>query len=119
MLAYGRRNVSEGIDVNKINSSKKNVIVFGNIEIEKRTFHYRQNLILLEDSDKIQVSGMVSSGEENYHRFTDYNDDDYKIKPLRLVRADKLLKKYTDIWIKVINSITKNLIVDLSLLKDI
>lgn len=60
---------------------------------------------------------MVFSGEENYNRFTDYNDDNYKIKPLRLVKADELLKKYTDIWIKVINSITKNLIVDLSLLK--
>ena len=62
---------------------------------------------------------MVFSGEENYNRFTDYNDDNYKIKPLRLVKADELLKKYTDIWIKVINSITKNLIVDLSSLKDV
>ena len=29
----------------------KEIITFGNIEIEKRKFHHRQNLILLEDLD--------------------------------------------------------------------
>lgn len=40
--------------------SKEN-ITFNNIEIEKRKFHHRKSLILLEDvdTDKIQVSNMA------------------------------------------------------------
>ena len=50
--------------------SKEN-ITFNNIEIEKRKFHHRKNLILLEDvdTDKIQVSSSVFSGEENCKHF--------------------------------------------------
>ena len=45
----------------------KEVITFGNTEIEKQKFHYHKNLILLEDSDinNIQVSSMVFVGEKN------------------------------------------------------
>ena len=44
----------------------KEIIVFGDVEIEKRKFNYHENTILLEDVDidNIQVSSMVSSGEK-------------------------------------------------------
>ena len=43
----------------------KEIIMFGDIEIEKRKFYHRKNLILLNDVDieKMQVSGMAYSGE--------------------------------------------------------
>ena len=45
----------------------KEIITFGNIEIEKRKFYHRKNLILLEDLyiDNIQASSVVSSGKKN------------------------------------------------------
>ena len=44
----------------------KEIITFGDIEIEKRKFHHRKNLISLEyvDIDNIMISRMVSSGEK-------------------------------------------------------
>ena len=45
----------------------KEIIYFGDIEVEKHKFHHCKSLILLEDVDikKIQVSNMVSSGKRN------------------------------------------------------
>ena len=45
----------------------KEIMTFGNTEIEKQKFDHGKNLALLEDLDidKIQVSSMVSSGEKN------------------------------------------------------
>ena len=45
----------------------KEVISFGNIEIEKLKFHHPKNLILLQDVDidNIQMSSMISSGEKS------------------------------------------------------
>ena len=44
----------------------KEIITFGDIEIEKRKFHHRKNLIFLEyvDIDNILISRMVCSGEK-------------------------------------------------------
>ena len=44
----------------------KEIIMFGDIEIEKRKFYHRKNLILLNDVDieKMQVSGTAYSGEK-------------------------------------------------------
>ena len=68
----------------------KEIIAFGNIEIEKGEFHCRKNIVSLEevDIDNIQHS---LSGEKNYKYFIGYKDDDYKIKPLHIM----LLKKST------------------------
>ena len=46
----------------------KEIIMHGDIEIEKRKFH-RKNLILLEDVgiDNILISIIVSSGEKHKH----------------------------------------------------
>ena len=44
----------------------KEIITFGDIEIEKRKFHHRKNLILLEyvDIDSILTSSLVFHGEK-------------------------------------------------------
>ena len=59
---------------------------------------YHKNLILLEDldTDKIQVSSMFFSGEENYSYFTAYKDDDCKIKLLcmMLQKTSSYVKRY-------------------------
>ena len=63
----------------------KEIITFGDIEIEKRKFSYRRNLILLKDVDvdNILISSMISSSKKNYKHFISYEDgDDYKFKPL-------------------------------------
>ena len=104
--------------------------MFLNNEIEKQEFHHRKNLIFLEDVHVYNkhVSTMVSSGEKTYKHFIGYKDDNgYKIKSLRIILPKKsayvksydgenkwmnflikdaeFLKEYTDIWIKVSNSI--------------
>ena len=65
----------------------KKIKAFGDIEIRKRKFHHRKNSIQLKDADteKVQVSNMVSSGEKNYEYFIGYKDDDNRIKPLRIM----------------------------------
>ena len=65
----------------------KEIITFGNVETEKRKFSHDKNHIFLKDVDidNMQVSSMVSSGEENYKYFTGYIDDDYIIKSLHIM----------------------------------
>ena len=64
----------------------KEIITFGDIEIEKRKFHHCRNLILLGyvDIDSIQVSSIVSSSKKSQKCFIGYKDCDYKTKPLRI-----------------------------------
>ena len=117
------------------------IIVFDNIEIEKRKFHHHKNYILFEDVDidKTHVFSMVSTGEKNYKHFISYiDDDDYVIKPSHImlpktsayakgydgetkwmyfsIEDEKLLKKY-DTWNKVSNSMKKMLIAYFSKIK--
>ena len=94
-------------------------------------FYYRKNLILLEDAhiEKIQVTSMVFSGGKKFKYFISYEDDNHKIKPLRLmfpkttayvknydgetkwmyyfIEDDELLERYNGIWNRVSNSIKK------------
>ena len=65
----------------------KEIITFGDIQVEKHKFYRPKNLILLEDIDikKIHVSNMVSSSKKSYNYFIDYKDDDHKIRPLRVM----------------------------------
>ena len=105
----------------------KTITTFGGIETEKPKLHHRKNLILLEDVDtqRMQLSNMVSSGEKNYKFFIGYKDNDHKIKALRImfpktsayvkscdgetkwmyffIEDDELLEIYNDIWNKVSN----------------
>ena len=63
----------------------KEITMFPNIEISKRKFYHRKNVILLKGIGikKIQVSSMFSSSKKIKY-FIGYkdDDDDYKIKPL-------------------------------------
>ena len=62
--------------------------MFGDTEIQKEKFYHRKKLILLEhdDTDKIQVSSVVSSGEKIYkYLLIDYKDVDHKMKPLCII----------------------------------
>ena len=121
----------------------KEIIAFGNIEIEKRKFYHRKNLILLGDVDinNIPISNMVSSGEKMYKYFIGYKDDDYKIKPLHImfpktsayakgydgetkwmnvcIKDNDLLKKHNNIWNNVSNGIKKNLIANTFTIKKV
>ena len=122
---------------------RKEIITFGDIEIEKHEFNHCKNLTLLEDvdSDKILVSSMVSPGEKNHKYFIGYKNDDHKIKPLRLmlpktsayvkrydgetkwmyfvIEDNELLEICNSTWNRVNNIIKKNFIVSPSTIKKI
>ena len=61
----------------------KEIVTFGNTEIEKYIFHHYKNPIFLEDMDinNILISNKTPVSKRNYEYFIDYMDDDYKIKP--------------------------------------
>ena len=94
MLYYGRTDVSEGIGVNKTKTLKEciichymyfldkgfkfqpdvcngyhDVLTFGDIEIEERTFHRYKNLNFLKDMGiyDIIISNKIPFGEKNYN----------------------------------------------------
>ena len=72
----------------------KEITMFANIEISKRKFYHRKNVILLKGTGikKIQVSSMFSSSKKNKY-FIGYkdDDDDYKIKPLFIMLPKTVL----------------------------
>ena len=77
----------------------KKVITFGGTDTEKFKFHHRKNFVLLEDveTQKTQVSNIVSSIEKkSYIFFICYKDDDHKIKHF-FIGNDELLETYYDI----------------------
>ena len=114
----------------------KEIIVFGDVETEKRKFHYHENIILLEDVDidNIQESSMVSSGEKiintlfaiciiimNINHYTWCFEKWENMKKVMMVKLngcsflikdDELLKKYNDISNKVSNTMKKEPDVD-------
>ena len=49
----------------------KEVLKFGDIEIEKNKFYHHESLILLKDVDieKVLVSNKISSGEKSFKYF--------------------------------------------------
>ena len=103
----------------------KEIIIFGDIELEKHKFGRYKTPIFLEDVDikRVLLFNKISSGEKNYEYFTDYLHDDFKVKPLYimlpetssyvksyhgqtklmyfLVEDDDLLEKHIIIWDKV------------------
>ena len=102
---------------------------FGNIRIVKRKFHYRESPYLKENVDicKILISNKVSFRKKCYKCFISHKDDDFKIKPIRmmlmmsgyvksfdepkymsfLIKDDELLKTFNKIWDKVSSSVKK------------
>ena len=109
----------------------KEILTFGNIEIEKNRFYHHIILIFLGDVDieKVLVFNKISFGEKNYKYFIGYLYNDNKVKPLTimlpktsayvesydgrtkwmyfLIEDDDLLEKYNTIWDKVNANIRK------------
>ena len=103
----------------------KEILTFGNIEIEKNKFYRNEIPIPLKDVDieKVLVSNKISFGEKNYNYFIDYLYNDDKVNPLHimllktstyvkrydgqtkciyfLIEDDELLEQYNTIWNKV------------------
>ena len=69
---------------------RKEILTFGDIEIEKNKFQCHKSPIFLEDVDieKLLVSYKISSDEKSYKYFTGYLYNDYKIKPLHIMPSE-------------------------------
>ena len=65
----------------------KEVLRFGNIEIEKCKFYPHKSPILLGDVDieKVLVSNKISFSEKNFKFFMSYFYNDHKVKPLNVI----------------------------------
>ena len=59
----------------------KEILTFGNIEIEENTFYCRKTPIFLKDVDieKVLVSNKISFDEKNYKYFIGYLYNDHKV----------------------------------------
>ena len=60
----------------------KEIITFGDIEIEKDTFYLNKTPVTLRnvDIEKVLVSNKISFGEKNYTCFIGYLYNDNKVK---------------------------------------
>ena len=65
----------------------KEIITFGDTELEKHKFHRDKSPIFLNvvDTDNVLVSNKISTGEKKYKYFIGCLDDDYKIKSLHIM----------------------------------
>ena len=65
----------------------KEIITFGDNEIEKRKFLCYKNPIFKKDvhADNILISNKTSFGKKNHKYLIVYMDDDFKIKPLHII----------------------------------
>ena len=111
----------------------KEILTYGDIEIEKYTFYRYKTSVHLRDVDieKVLVSKKISFGEKSYKYIIGYLHNDEKIKPLHiklsktsayakgndgqtewinfLIEDNELLKSYSTIWDKVTTDIKKEL----------
>ena len=65
----------------------KEILTFGNIEIEKNAFYHHKTSIFLGEVDieKVLVSKKIDFGEKNYKYFIGYLYDNHKVKPLYIM----------------------------------
>ena len=65
----------------------KEILMFGNIEIEKNNFYHHITPIFLGDVDieKVLVSHKISFGEKSYKYFIGYLYNGNKVKPLNIM----------------------------------
>ena len=109
----------------------KEILTFGNIEIEKNKFYRHKTPIFLKDVgiEKVLVSNKISFSEKGHKYLIGYLYNDHKVKPLQimlpktsayvksydgqtkwmyfLIEDDDLLEKYNTIWDKVSADINK------------
>ena len=69
-----------------IKKTDKEILTFGNIEIEQNLNRHKTP-ILLEDVDikKVLVYNKISFGEKTYKYFISYLYDNHKVKPLHII----------------------------------
>ena len=65
----------------------KEILTFGDIEIEKNKFYRHKSAIFLKDVDidKVLVSNKISFAEKNYKCFIGYLNNDHKVKLLYIM----------------------------------
>ena len=109
----------------------KEILRFGNIEIEKNRFYHNKTPILWGDVDieKLLVSKKIPFGGKSYKYFIEYLYNNHNVKPYHIMLPktntyiksydgqtkwmyffnvdDDLLKKYNTIWDKVSADIKK------------
>ena len=70
----------------------KEILMLGDIQIEKNKFYHHKSPIFLQDVDieKILVSNKISSDEKNYKYFIGCLYNDYKVKPLHIYCFQKM-----------------------------
>ena len=78
----------------------KEILTFGDTEIEKNKFQCLKNSIFLEDVDieKVLVSNKISSGEKIYKQFIDCLYNEHKIKTLHIMlsKTSTYVKRYNE-----------------------
>ena len=78
----------------------KEILTFGDIEIEKTSFCHHKSTILLEDEriEKVWLSKKIFPSEKNYKYFIGYLYNDYKIKPLYIMfpKTSAYVKSYDE-----------------------
>ena len=76
----------------------KEVLTFGNIEIEKNKFYRHKTPIFFGnvDIEKVLVSNKISFGEKNCKYFTGYLYNGNKVKPLNMMlpKTSAFVKSY-------------------------
>ena len=76
----------------------KEILMFGDIEIEKNKFYRNKTPIFLKDVniEKVLVSNKISFGEKNYRYFIDYLYNYDKVKPLHITlpKTSAYVKRY-------------------------
>ena len=76
----------------------KEILTFGDIEIEKSKFYRHKSRVPLRDIDieKVLVSNKISFGEKNYKYFIGYLYNNHKVKPLHimLLKTSAYVKSY-------------------------
>ena len=67
----------------------KEILKFGDTEIEKKKFYRNKIPVPLRDIDidieKVLVSNKISFSEKNYKYFISYLYNDHKVKPLHIM----------------------------------
>ena len=65
----------------------KEILTFGDIEIEKNKFYRNKTPIFSKgvDIDKVLLSNTISLGEKNYKYFIGYLYNDHKVEPVNIM----------------------------------
>ena len=73
----------------------KEILTFGDIEIEKNKFYHNMTRIFLKDVDieRALISNKIHFDEKNYKYFIGYLYNDHKVKPLHIT-LPKTRKSY-------------------------